>query len=145
MNRAAAEALFIEDTEHLTDELLSVRKWRVFSRTFPVLDVGFEADGRKPFRVQMNAEDWNELPPGVILLSFDGSMLTSLPTGPTNIFHQGPHPSTGRPFVCMAGTREYHTHSSHTSDLWENYKTRPGYRLAEILTRIWSGWLKSTP
>src|SRR5690242_13057081 len=108
MNRAAAQALFDEDTKNLTEELLSLRKWRVFSRTFPVLDVGFEADGRTPFRVQMNAEDWNELPPVVTLLSSEGSALTSAPTGPTNIFHQGPHPSTGRPFVCMAGTREYH-------------------------------------
>lgn len=144
MNRAASEALFDEHTKHLEGEILNIRRWRIFSRAFPVLDVGFEAENRQPFRVQMNAEDWNELPPAVTLLSIDGAALTVLPSG-SNIFNQSAHPSTGRPFICMAGTREYHTHASHTSDLWENYKTRSGYDLAGILTQIWSGWLKSSP
>jgi hypothetical protein len=145
MNREASKALFDEQTKHLEGDLLQVRNWHVFSRTFPVLDVGFEAPGRQPFRVQMQCDDWNELPPAVPLLSIAGIVLTTVPTGPTSIFHQGPHNITGRPFVCMAGTREYHTHSSHTSDLWDNYKTKSGYDLGGILTRIWAGWLKSTP
>ena len=145
MNKAASQAFFEEQTRPLQGDLLSVRRWRVFSLSFPVLDVGFETDGRRPFRVQMNCEDWNELPPSITLLSIEGTVLTALPTGPTGIFHQGPHPITNRPFVCMAGAREYHTHSSHTADVWDNYKTKSGYDLGGILTRIWSGWLKSTP
>lgn len=145
MNRAASIALFEEQTKHLDGELCEVRKWRVFSRAFPVLDVGFEADGRVPFRVQMNCEDWNELPPSITLLSIDGEVLKKVPTGSPSIFHQGPHPVTKLPFVCMAGSREYHTHSSHTSDSWENYKLRSGYDLGGILTQVWSGWLKSNP
>lgn len=145
MNRAASIALFEEQTKYLDGDLIEVRKWRIFSRTFPLLDVAFEADGRIPFRAQMNCDDWNELPPSITLLSIKGEVLTRVPTGPPGIFHQGPHPITKRPFVCMAGSREYHTHSSHISDRWENYKLRSGYDLGGILTRIWSGWLKSTP
>ena len=145
MNRAASQALFDEQAKHLEGVLLEMRKWRVFSRTFPLLDVGFEEANRTPFRVQMHCEDWNESPPSIALLAVDGTVLTALPTGPTGIFHQGPHPITARPFVCMAGSQEYHTHSSHTSDLWDSYKTRAGYDLGGILTRIWNGWLKSTP
>jgi hypothetical protein len=144
MNRAASQALFEEQATYLDGVLLEMRKWRVFSRAFPLLDVGFEGANRTPFRVQLHCEDWNESPPSIRLLAVDGAVLTSLPTGPTGIFHQGPHPITGRPFVCMAGSQEYHTHSSHTSDLWDNYKTRAGYDLGGILTRIWNGWLKST-
>ena len=145
MNRAASQALFDEQARHLDGVLLEMRKWRVLSRSFPHLDVSFEGANRTPFRVQMHCVDWNASPPSIVLLAVDGTVLTALPTGPTGIFHQGPHPITGRPIVCMAGSQEYHTHSSHTSDLWDNYKTRAGYDLGGILTRIWSGWLKSTP
>jgi hypothetical protein len=130
---------------HLHGDLLQLRKWTVFSRTFPVLDLGFEGAGRQPFRVRFDCDDWNEVPPSITLLSFDGEAFTKVPTGPPAIFHQGPHANTGRPFVCMAGSREYHTHQSHTGDLWDNYKTRAGYDLGGIATQIWNGWLKSTP
>lgn len=145
MNKEASRALFEEQTKGIEGDLLQARNWRLFSRTFPVLDVGFEAPGRQSFRVRMQCDDWNELPPGVALLSIEGEVLRTVPTGPPSIFHQGPHNVTGVPFVCMAGTREYHTHSSHIADLWENYKNNPGYDLGGILTRIWNGWLKSTP
>jgi putative metal binding uncharacterized protein len=145
VNRVASRALFDQQVSALEGELLEIRKWTVFSRTFPVLDVGFEAVGRTPFRVHMNCDDWNELPPVITLLTFDGAVLTALPTGPTGIFHQGPHDITKRPFICMAGSREYHTHTSHIADLWDNYKSQDGYDLGGIMTRIWNGWLKSTP
>jgi hypothetical protein len=145
VNRAASKALFDEQTKFLESELVESRKWRVFSREFPVLDVAFVSAGRQPLRVQMNAEDWNEIPPVIRLLTLEGEWLTAVPTGPPAIFHAGPHPNTGKPFVCMAGAREYHTHPNHTTELWENYKTRSGYDLGGILTQIWSGWLKSTP
>ncbi len=145
MNKEASKALFEEQTRYLEGELLELRHWTLFSREFPILDVGFTSPGRQPFRVRMQCDDWNELPPAVTLLSVAGEQLRSVPTGPTGIFHPGPHNVTGRPFVCMAGTREYHTHTNHLSDLWGNYKTRSGYDLGGILTRIWAGWLKSTP
>jgi hypothetical protein len=145
LHRAASAALFEEQTRFFEGDLLELRKWVVFCRTFPVLDVGFQAPNRTPFRVRMHCEDWNELPASITLLSFTGEVLATLPTGPTGIFHQGPHPATARPFVCMAGSREYHTHGSHTSDVWDNYRLRAGYDLGGILTRIWNGWLKSTP
>lgn len=145
MHKAASLALFDEEAKHLEGAVLEIRKWRIFSRTYPLLDVGFEDTSRSAFRVQMHCADWNELPPSITLLTSDGTALATLPTGPTGIFHQGPHPITRRPFVCMAGSREYHTHSSHTSDLWDNYRSRAGYDLGGILTRIWNGWLKSRP
>jgi hypothetical protein len=32
------------------------------------------------------------------------------------------HPVTHLPFICMQGFWEYHTHTSHLNDLWQNYK-----------------------
>jgi hypothetical protein len=145
MNRLASKALFDDQVKALEGEILVIRRWTVFSRTFPILDVGFEHEDRSPFRVQTNCEDWNELPPWITLLAFEGTILTSLPTGPTGVFNQALHDITKRPFICMAGSREYHTHPSHIADVWENYKSRSGYELGGLLTQIWSAWLKSTP
>ncbi len=145
MNRSASIALFDDQAKHLRGDLLEMRRWTVFSATFPCLDVGFEGVSRVAFRVCMQCDDWNELPPSITLRSFDGELLSSVPTGPPGIFQQGQHPTTGLPFVCMAGSREYHTHPSHTADVWDNYRLRGGYELGDILTRIWNGWLKSTP
>lgn len=137
-------ALFEGHTRALEGEILNSRGWRVISRAYPVLDVVFERDGRVPFRVQMHCEDWNELPPSISLLSADGAVLAQLPTG-SNVFNSSAHPVTGRPFICMAGAREYHTHSSHLNDHWDSYKMRSGYDLGGILTQIWFAWLKATP
>jgi hypothetical protein len=145
VNTEASQALFEEQTTQFSGELLELRKWRMVQHSCPILDVCFEQPGRTAMRVRMMCDDWNELPPSVTLLAEDGTALPAAPTGPTGIFHQGPHPLTGHLFVCMAGIREYHTHSSHTADLWENYRTRSGYDLGGILTRIWNGWLKSQP
>jgi hypothetical protein len=143
MNRAASEALFEEQTRNMIGSVLDSRGWRVITRAYPVLDVAFERQGRATMRVQMHCDDWNELPPAIALLDADGNYLTKSPAG-SGVFNVGPHPTTGRPFICMAGAREYHTHSSHTSDHWENYKTRSGYDLGGILHQVWSGWLKCT-
>lgn len=146
MHELASRAIFEDQTKHLKGRLLEVRQWQVISASYPVLDVCFEAAGRVPMRLRMGCEDWNDLPPSVTLLNSEGNPLGagSAPTG-SNIFHQGPHDATKLPFVCMAGTREYHTHSSHVGDSWDNYKAGSGFDLGGILTQIWNGWLKCTP
>lgn len=144
MHNAASRLLFEDEVARFTSELLQSRQWTILERTHPVLSVLFEAPGRVPFRVRMECDNWNDCSPAVALLDKDGVLLQSLPTG-SPIFNSSAHPVTGKPFVCMAGIREYHTHSSHLNDLWDNYKIRAGYDLGGILSQLWSGWLKTTP
>lgn len=145
MHDAASRALFEQQTENLVGLVLEERNWRVVERAFPILDVLFEAEGRQPLRVRMTCDDWNDLAPSISLLASDGTRLTKLLTGPTGVFNSSAHPITNHPFICMAGSREYHTHTSHTGDLWDNYRTQSGYDLGGILTRIWNAWRKSNP
>jgi len=49
-------------------------------------------------------------------------------------------PITHLPFVCMIGTNEYHTHSSHVSDAWSQY--RDSRTLGSIVYQIQQGWLQ---
>lgn len=144
MHIAVSEQLFDEQTAKFAGAILDMRKWQVLHRAYPVLDVLFEADGRRPLRVRFSCDDWNDSPPSVSLLEADGTGLAVVPTG-SGIFNASSHPTTHLPFICMAGVREFHNHPSHTGDSWENYRGRGGYDLGGILTQIWQGWLKCNP
>lgn len=139
MHEALARVNFERDIKRLTPVFLRNRGWTLNAATFPVLDVTFESD--KPLRLLLHCDEWNELPPSVRLLKPDGSEWDSGLPGPT--FHQDKHPTTGLPFICMVGSREYHTHSSHSSDLWVNYKNQDGMNLPGILDRFNSAWRKA--
>jgi hypothetical protein len=109
---------------------------------FPIIDVSFTAPGRTDFRVHLNCENWNDVPPSIHLENADGTPLKKLLPNPTSIFNAGPHHLTNLPFVCMRGAREYHTHPSHVTDLWEPIKNLSRYTLGGIVTQLWNGWLK---
>lgn len=46
----------------------------------------------------------------------------------------GVHPVLGRPFACVQGTYEYHSHPSHLADHWATY--RHELRLADLLDHL---------
>jgi len=144
VHSAASKALFEQQTSKLEGLLLDERNWRVVERAFPILDTVFRHEGRIALRVRMQCDDWNEQPPSIELMNEAGEFLAALPTG-SNVFNSSSHAITHRPFICMAGAREFHTHSSHLTELWDNYRSRSGYDLGGILTQVWHAWLKSTP
>lgn len=145
MNRVASEMLFGASAARLSDRLLEIRRWDLQKVEFPSLDVSFHQPDRQPLLLQCDFADWNESPPSIRLRELDGGVLAKVPKGKEGVFHQGPHPQTGEPFICMAGVREYHTHPSHTSDDWSRYSAGSGYDLGGLLTRIWQAWRKAAP
>lgn len=133
-------------------DLLFERGWLVLVAVYPefTLAVKHRKTGRiRVFRFIF--DDWNDQPPKLSFL--DGETLLELPGAmwPTNAlshWHQsGWQPangaSTGQPFMCMAGIREYHTHQSHISDSWENYKKQSGFDLGGIVSRVTEVFQKS--
>jgi hypothetical protein len=125
-----AKARFDKDLAGIDDELCAARGWTVFAQEFPLLDVGFKAESGKTLRLRLRCEDWNDQPPA---------------DGKSSIFNGSPHPTTGKPFICMRGTREYHTHSSHIGDLWAPLKVLPEFQLGQIVTQIYNGWKAGNP
>jgi hypothetical protein len=144
MHRAAAQALFNKQAG-FPPVLLAERGWELLGCKFPVLDILFTGPGRMPLRLQLSAPDWNEMPPAVSLLDRDGKHLTVIPRDPVGVFNGGPHPNTGRPFICMRGSREYHTHPSHVNDAWGQLRGKSAYDLGGIVTQIWNAWKKAKP
>lgn len=142
MHPAAAKALFDAEMATLSDALAQRRHWLFHARAFPLLDCSFTAAARTTLRLRMTCDDWNDTPPSIALCAADGALLTNLLPNPTGVFNQGPHPQSGRPFVCMRGAREYHTHPSHVGDAWASLKDSSSYTLGGILTQLWNAWQK---
>jgi hypothetical protein len=140
-----AKRRFDRDLAGVTDELCEERRWKIFRQEYPVLDVGFTSTGGAQLRLLLTCEHWNDVPPSITLMSYQGEAILVLPPGHSNIFHAGPHAQTQRPFVCMRGSREYHIHESHIADVWEDLKESADFRLGEIVTQVWNGWLRSNP
>jgi hypothetical protein len=116
--------------------------WTVLAAEYPTFDVLFDHATALPLRLKLDCSQWDELPPSVELLKADGSPVTAAP-GNGGIFHPGPHPITGKFFVCMRGIREYHTHSSHVTELWDDHKGKSGNDLMGIVTQIYRAWRKA--
>ena len=138
MHEALAKANFERDVAFMSQTFLRNRDWTLNNATFPILDVTFNS--AKPLRLRLHCDEWNELPPSVWLLKLDGSPSVPGLHGPT--FHMDNHPTAGRQFICMVGTREYHTHISHVADLWANHKAQDGMNLPGLLDRFNRAWRK---
>lgn len=138
VHEALAKANFVRDVGLLSPVFLQNRRWILNEAEFPVLDVTFRSN--TPLRVRLQCDEWNELPPSVRIIKPDGGEWAAGLRGP--IFHQDKHPSTGRTFICMVGSREYHTHTSHLNDLWVNYKAQDGMNLPGLLDRFSRAWRK---
>lgn len=136
MHPAASKAKFDAEVERLTPDFLRIKRWKLWSTVYPLLDLMIEA--KLPLRLGINCDNWNEVPPSVALLSPSGAFLTSAEAqllGGT-IFNQSAHEQTGRPFVCMRGVREYHTHPSHRNEVWDTYRNDDGMNIVGIVIQI---------
>lgn len=139
MHEALARRKFDGDLAPLSGIFTRNSRILVNSMEFPFLDVTFEHSS--PLRLRMRADQWNELPPSVELLDAAGNPnATPMPGG---IFNPSAHPNTGMPFVCMRGTLEYHTHPSHTQEVWDQYKGTDGMDLLGIALQIGNAWRRT--
>ncbi|MBB4374427.1 hypothetical protein GGD63_007257 [Bradyrhizobium sp. cir1] len=111
----------------------------VHSRDYPILDVTVQHT--QPVRLRFQGDSFDELPPLVTILHPDGTAHRG-PFPPGGVFNAGPHSKHGGPFVCMRGSRDYHTH--HLEDAWSNYRGQDGMGIVGILMQLASVWRKGT-
>lgn len=148
MLEAISKGMFEEAVETLTPRFLQSMGWRLIAASYPVLDILFETGAEPPLRVRLRCDSWNDQPPSIELLSPEGVPITT--TGEyAAVFHRsgsrfnpGPHTQTGHAFVCMPGSREFHTHEGHLMEVWDNYRDVSGYNLVGLLmqlSRTWQG------
>ncbi|MBZ9959302.1 putative metal-binding protein [Mesorhizobium sp. BR1-1-14] len=143
MLEALSRAAFDRDIGRIDRRSAQMYRWSILESSFPILDVLFDHTTAAPLRLRLNCTEWDELPPAIELLDSTGRHLNTAPPNGGGVFNGGPHPNTGRPFVCMRGAREYHVHSSHTTDLWDNYRGVSGMDLGGIVLQLWRAWKRS--
>lgn len=125
----------------LTEEagdFVDVRGWVVTSTDYPVLAVVFRhpKSGRR-IGFRFLCDHWDEDPPSLSLFDpMSGHELPweEWPQGGWAAASQ--HPRTRKPFLCLPGIREYHTHDSHLNDKWEDLRSRETYKLLHIVERV---------
>jgi hypothetical protein len=140
---ALSKAAFERDVGRLNSRTAQKYDWTVVTAQYPVFDVIFNHTTAAPLRVRFTCDDWDDRPPSTELLDEAGVHLTTPPPNVVGIFHPGPHHRTGHPFVCMRGTREYHTHESHVSDDWANYRGQDGNDILGLTVQIWRAWKRA--
>lgn len=140
MLEALSRAAFARDVDRLDARTVAHRGWTIVTADYPVLDVIFGHPSAAPLRVRFDCTGWDDQPPSITLLDAAGGYLMHAPPNVGSIFNGSPHPDTGRPFVCMRGAREFHTHPSHLSEHWENYRGQSGNDLLGLLAQLWRAW-----
>jgi hypothetical protein len=130
---------FARDTRVLTPAYCARKGWQLIRCDFPILDVVLPGNGG--LRLQLACDDWDEQPPAITLLQQDGAPRPVPVSG--GVFNASAHPTAGRPFICMRGTREYHTHPSHVNESWASYRGQDGMDLVGLITQLDSAWQKA--
>jgi hypothetical protein len=133
-------------------EAYSRRGWIMLRREPPVLDIAFLA--RLPVGgnivpavaacVQIDFTNFDLWAPSVEFIDPIGrdyappvvQALVEAEDGAQNLIIGG-HPDTGRPFLCVPGVRQYHSHPQHTGDPWLLHRPPRGGSLTLICERIW--------
>jgi hypothetical protein len=154
MHPEVSRQFFEDGTKLITGnhDLLVDRGWLVLSASYPSLIIAVKHRATSKVRVfRFICDNWNDLPPALSLI--DGETGQELPGSlwPTdNASHwhgsgwsPAPGINTDKPFMCMVGIREYHTHQSHVDDSWDNYKNQPGFDLPGIVVRVTEVFQKS--
>ena len=141
MDKAVSKRKFEAEIRSLKSEAaayVSVKGWRSVSETHPLLAIALRhCRSSREIEFRFTCDDWDELPPSLALYnSEDGRELqwAEWPQGEWSVHNT--HPSTNKPFLCLPGIREYHTHPSHVGDKWEGYRLRGTYRLRDIIDRV---------
>lgn len=143
MHPAVSRLLFKNQVGLWPSDLAVMRGWELHQIEYPILDCTFTAPNRTALRLRFDFSDWDELPPSILLLDEDGVPLKSLWSDPTGVFNSSSHPNTNLPFVCMAGSREFHTHESHLNEHWDQFRGKSGFEdVGSIVTKLWHAWQK---
>ena len=116
----------------------AAKGWRITAATYPMLSVALRhAASNREIDFRFACDGWDGQPPSLSLHDPEDGRELTWEEWPKDgwVVHES-HPSTGKPFLCLAGIREFHTHPSHLSDGWDGYRLRGTYRLRDIVDRV---------
>ena len=119
-------------------DFAAAKGWRIVAASYPVLSVVLRHSGSdREIEFRFACDDWDGQPPSLTLHDPEDGRELTWEEWPKDgwVVHEL-HPSTGKPFLCLPGIREYHTHNSHLNDRWDGYRLRGSYRILSIIDRV---------
>ena len=141
MDIQVSRSKFEDDTKKLKDlesTFGMLRGWRIKLASYPALTIVLRHNkSKREIEFRFLCDDWDDIPPSLTLhdsLSGEELRWDDWPKGAWATGNQ--HPETGKPFLCLPGIREYHTHTSHRNDFWSGYIIKGSYRLRHIVDRV---------
>lgn len=150
-----SEIKFNREVENLLSLQSILRKqgWIIESTIFPIVRVSFIATKIFPpiipLTVDVDFTNYNIWAPSVRFLNsvtFEPIYLPGLRKAAEgdigNIIITG-HPTTGEPFICLPGVREYHNHPEHNGNSWDLCRYTGEGSLYFLLEKIWTYCIKS--
>jgi hypothetical protein len=95
--------------------------------------------------VRIDFENYDLWPPSVEFIDPATGDFAPPPVAAVAVTHEGArnilvdgHPTTRRPFFCIRGTREYHSHPQHSGDSWLLSRAMKAGALATLCERIYT-------
>ena len=141
MDRAVSLRKFDAELRSLSTDAAAyaaAKCWRIIPTDYPTLAVALRhSRSSREIEFRFTCDNWDEVPPSLALHAPDDGR--ELPWGewPKGSWHAlSKHPATAKPFLCVPGIREYHTHPSHLGNKWDGYRRRGTYRLCNIVDRV---------
>ena len=122
----------------------AAKGWKIISTDYPTLALALRHPrSLREVEFHFACDDWDEIPPSLSLHDAEGGRELPWAEWPKGDWPVGEHDATGKPFLCLPGIREYHTHQSHVGDSWHGYRLRGTYRLRDIVDRVQQKFEKS--
>lgn len=96
--------------------------------------------------VRLDYANYDLVPPSLTFIDFSsrepsiphvGAFVPAESGSPRNVLVAA-HPETQRPFLCLPGIREYHSHPQHSGDDWLLHRSQGAGSLLIVCERVWS-------
>ena len=114
---------------------------RLIAASYPILRVALAWPGKGEIPLELRANDWDFRPASATWVAEDGGPWTGgVPNA--NGFQAGD--ATHRPWLCFAGSLEYHEWPGHHTDHWWARRNDPNVRLLGFVQHI-ASVLRKTP
>jgi len=114
------EELIAEEVERVRANDLLRDRVQLEQRGRRVLAWAYRADGEVLFA--FDGPNYNAEPFHFTVLDPQSEQPLAVSDWPAGLAFGGPHPTLGRAWTCLRGTYEYHCHSSHLEDDWDQHR-----------------------
>ena len=141
MDSEVSKLKFNQEKELLLGEakdFVAAQGWEIVEFEYPVLAVVLtHPKSRRRVGFRFLCDNWDDQPPSLTL--FDPATPNQeLPWAkwPKDWNAAERHAHYSKPFLCLPGLREYHSHESHLNDHWANLRPKDSYKLRYIVERV---------